>query len=405
MSPSDLWPVALLWAAPLLIGQPLFSHDTASYLAQGTLAHLGANPYKVAPAALAHLGAAGALDRVDPFWRHTTAPYGPLFITLTSGVAAVSRTHVALGLSLVRLLDLAGVALTAAYVPRLARATGADPTRATWLAVLSPLMLLQVVAAGHNDGLMVGFLVAGLACGLEGRLLAGVALCAVAAAIKIPAGVGVAFLSVYATKAALTPRARARALLGSAVVSVAVLGAVSAVSGLGVSWLSSGLFSTPAKVRLAITPATALARTLSPGSAHAVSLIATGLVGLLALALLVRVRRSNLVAGCGLALLALALGGPAAWPWYLVWGVALLAASPGAQRSLPLVLGAAAAAMLVDPSGILVLSIDKAPDVVVGYAVCGALALAWHARQPRDSRLAQHRRNPAWQPSPVLAES
>jgi hypothetical protein len=401
-APADLWPVAILWSAPLLLAGPLFSHDVNSYLAQGTLAHLGANPYKVAPAALSHLGAAGVLHRVDPFWRHTTAPYGPLFVTIARAAAAVTGAHVSLGIALIRAIDIGGVALTAWYLPRLARATGADPARATWLAILSPLMLLQVVAAGHNDGLMVGCLVAGLAYALEGRLLLGIALCAVAAAIKIPAVVGVAFISVYATKAALTPQARARALAGAAAVTAAVLGLISAIGGFGLSWLTSGLFSTPAKVRLAITPATAVARTLGVGS---LSLVALLLVGLLALVLLWRVQRHNVVACTGALLLALALGGPAAWPWYLVWGVVLLAASPGAQRSLPLVAGVAAAALLVDPSGILVLSISKAPDVVVAYAVGGALALAWHAWQLRDRRLAQQARNTAWQRSPLLAES
>src|SRR5438270_103542 len=58
-TPIALLPVAVLWTAPLLAGAPLFSHDAYSYLAQGTVAHLGLSPYHVAPGALGALGHAG----------------------------------------------------------------------------------------------------------------------------------------------------------------------------------------------------------------------------------------------------------------------------------------------------------------------------------------------------------
>ena len=42
-----------------------------------------------------------------------------------------------------------------------------------------------------------------------------------------------------------------------------MLGVVTIASGVGLGWLSTSLFSTPAKVRLAITPATAVGYTVA----------------------------------------------------------------------------------------------------------------------------------------------
>ncbi len=165
--PRALWPVGLLWTLAPAIGAPLFSHDVYSYLAQGTIAHLGLSPYDVAPSALAGLGHANVMGAVDPFWRHATAPYGPLFLVLGSGIAALTGSHLIAGVLLVRLLELVGFVLLWAFVPRLAKALGADPTRALWLAALSPLVLLQLVAATHNDLLMIGLMVAGVTLAAE----------------------------------------------------------------------------------------------------------------------------------------------------------------------------------------------------------------------------------------------
>src|SRR5207237_9051798 len=102
------------------------------------------------------------------------APYGPLFLGAVSVIVAVTGSSLVVGAMLVRVLALAGLALLALFLPRLARALGADPTRAAWLALLSPLVLLQLVMLAHTDSLTVGVMVAGVAVAMEGRPLLGI---------------------------------------------------------------------------------------------------------------------------------------------------------------------------------------------------------------------------------------
>ncbi len=242
-----VWIVAALWCVPLVLTAPLFSQDAYSYLAQGTLVHLGLNPYRDAPAVLAQHGQAHVLDAVAPFWRHTTAPYGPLFLWIVSAFAGSSLV---VGVLLIRAIELIGFVLLAVFVPRLARALGADGGRAAWWVLLSPLVLLQLVAAAHNDLLMIGLLAAGVTLAVEGRTLPAVAVCALAATIKLPAAAAIPFI--------LVATGDRKAWAPGVLVALVVIVAVSLASGLGLGWISTSVFSTPAKVRLAITPATAL---------------------------------------------------------------------------------------------------------------------------------------------------
>jgi len=384
--PRQLLVIAGLWALPLALAPPLFSRDLYSYLAQGTILHLGHNPYDSAPVLLSRLGRGHVLNAVSPFWRHTTAPYGPLFLSLISLVVGVAGSNLVAGVLLTRLVELVGLALLAVSVPRLARALGADPRRALWLALLSPLVMLQLIAAGHNDVLMVGMLAAGVACALSGRPLMGVAVCALAATVKVPALAGVVFIAVAWARAEPGRFGPARLLLSAALITVVVLGTVTLVAGVGVGWISTSLFSTPAKVHLAITPATGIGYTLSSllrdvgidtsartmeNAAGLVAFAATAAAGLI---LVYRVRIRTVVPSLAVFLLIAAAGGPAAWPWYFIWGLALITAVPGPQRSPGLAVALALSAFLVKPNGILELPLQSAPAVVVVYVVIAGVA-------------------------------
>jgi hypothetical protein len=388
--------VGLIWCIPLLLGPSLFSRDLYSYLADGTLLHHGLDPYRHAPEALAGIGRGHLLNAVSPTWRHTTAPYGPGFVGLVTLVASLVSSHLIAGALVLRGLSLVGVALLAVYVPRLARALGADPARAVWLAVISPLALLDLVAAGHNDALMAGLLVAGVALALERRMVLGIALCALAATIKLPAALAVLFIAVAWVRA--EPERALRIAAWSAAVGLGVLVVVSLASGLGLEWVSGSL-STPARVRLAITPSTSLGYSAAPvlhsfgvrASARsiegAVGAVSIGVTALLALWLCWRVRLEKLAWYLGVVLLAAVLGGPAAWPWYGIWGLALVACCPQTRRWrwLPLVI--AATAFLIRADGQLILPRSTAPVMLALYALAAAALLrqgqGWDPPLPR----------------------
>jgi alpha-1,6-mannosyltransferase len=399
IKPSQLVWIGALWSLPLFCGAPLFSHDVYSYLAQGEILHLGLNPYHHGPEVLGRLGHAHLLSTVSPFWRATTSPYGPLFLGLASLIAGAVGSHLILGVVLMRVLALAGLVLLAVFVPRLARALGTDPARATWLAVISPLVLLELVAAGHNDALMIGLLVAGVTLGLERRPLPAIALCAVAAMVKLPAVAAVAFLAVAWARAEWSRttgdrrRAAGRALALSAAVTVAVVAAVGVISGLGLSWASSGVVSTPGKVHLAITPVTAAGWSVATlmhllgiaASAHhiesALGAVALALTALLAVVLLRRASYTNVVPALGALLLVSVFAGPATWPWYLSWGLVLIACCAFAQRSRALPAAIVLASVVVKPNGILALPLGAAPYVLAAYVIAAGLAWRWRRTQ------------------------
>ena len=191
LSVRTAWVVLGLWGLPLFLGTPLFSRDLYSYVAQGQLARHGLNPYVVAPSAL---GPGNLLSSIASVWRNTASPYGPLFVTVSHLGTALSGGSLVAQILVFRTIELIGVALAMVSLPILARRLGNDPGLALWLAVLSPLALFSFVSSGHNEALMLGLLLAGITLGTGGRLQSGIALCALAATIKLPAAAGIVFL-------------------------------------------------------------------------------------------------------------------------------------------------------------------------------------------------------------------
>ena len=129
----------------------------------------GLDPYRLGPAMA--LGIDNPLVRSIPdLWRDTPAPYGPLFLII--GRSITDLTGETRPARCPRLPDRRARRARVARVgaaPRLARRVGADPDRALWWGAANPLVLFHVVGGAHNDGLMVGLMLAGLEIGLGGR--------------------------------------------------------------------------------------------------------------------------------------------------------------------------------------------------------------------------------------------
>ncbi|HYA69338.1 MAG TPA: polyprenol phosphomannose-dependent alpha 1,6 mannosyltransferase MptB [Acidimicrobiales bacterium] len=334
--------VAGIWMVPLLIAPPLFSRDVYSYAAQGEMMSHHISPYVYGPGVL---GAGPYVSLVDKLWINAPAPYGPLFLKIDGALTSLSGHRVLPDVVLLRLLALFGVGLIAFSIPKLARTLGRDPSEAFVLAVLNPVTLLHLVGGAHNDALMVGLLVSGITAARVKRPVLGIVLCSLAAAVKVPAALGVVYIAWDWMGPAVPIRDRVRPMVSAALVASAIMGALSFVTGLGWGWIEN--LASPGTVRSWVAPATGIGMLLTD-IAHAVDigvpqhavlsftrLLGVAVAGGVGLWLLVRSERFGALRALGVSLLVIVLLGPVVQPWYLSWGLVLLApVATGKVRSL-----------------------------------------------------------------------
>jgi hypothetical protein len=130
------------------------------------------------------------------------------------------------------------------------------------------------------------------------------------------------------------------------------------------------------------------ARSSSHALESAMAVAALSATALLGLVLLRGVRYASLVSSLGAILLAAALGGAATWPWYLLWGLALVAAEPRLARLAAWPAVIVLASLAVRSDGRLVLQIGDAPSVVALYLVASgaAVSVAWRRSRLRGRR-------------------
>lgn len=377
------WLILALWGLPLLAGPPIFSRDIYSYIGQGLLAHHGLNPYSVPPS---RLGNGPLLASIAMVWRNTASPYGPLFVSVSRVAASLTGSSLIAQVLVFRLVELAGVAMVMVSLPRLSRRLGNDPGLALWLGALSPLALLSFIASGHNDALMVGLLLAGVTLALEGRLALGVALIALAATIKIPAAAAIVFIAVDQFRSSTGDR-RWRVVIEAVVVPVAVVVGITAAAGFGWTWLGPTALRIPTELRVLSTPAVALGaffhsalRSVGVPVALSPTVTATQLVCELAAVagavwLIFNAHRLDMVRVLGLTLMLIVVGSPTVWPWYLMWGLAILATT-SAQRSNVLAGVAGLSMLVVGPGGAPMLS-GKAYFVIAPLLLGACVWLVW----------------------------
>jgi len=380
------WIVLAVWALPFVVGPPLFSRDIYSYVGQGLIAHRGLDPYSTGPSVL---GPGSLLSSIASVWRSTPSPYGPLFVGATRAVATVAGSSLVDQVLAFRALELVGVALVMVFLPRLARHLGTDPGVALWLGALSPLALFSFVASGHNDALMVGLLVAGVALAVEGRLFWGLVLCALAATVKLPAALAIVFLAVDRFRTEDGTR-RWRVAFETVAATAAVFVGVTLAVGYGWTWIGPSALHVPTELRVLSTPSVSLGVLafhllhvvgvpVVRSSVVAVVQYVVALGAVLGTAwLLWTVRHHGVVRSLGLALILVVVGSPTVWPWYLMWGLVLLAATT-AQRSRVLAAVAALSMLVVGPSG----SPRLLGASYVAVCLVSAAACIWLVRDQR----------------------
>jgi hypothetical protein len=406
-----------VWIVPLLVVAPLFSRDVFSYAAQGEMMSHHINPYNYGPGTI---GSGPYLAGVDPLWMNTPAPYGPFFLMLAGSAASLSGHNALVTVLLLRLQGVLGVALMAYCVPKLARAYGRDPGAAFVLALLNPLTLLALVGGAHNDALMLGLLLAGVTAAIYRHPVVGIVLCTLAAAIKVPAAIGIVYVAWDWAGPGLNWRRRIRPLARGALTSLAVMAVLSLVSGLGWGWIAN--LGTPGTVRSWMAPATGVGLLVS-GVAHVVGigvglggvLTVTRLLGLLgasaiAAYCLLRKDRLGTLTALGITALAFVILGPVVQPWYLTWGI-ILVAPVATGRLRTFILGLSIVVPFIGLTGggqLLGQLVHTSPDsmvvaVVILWCVLmmplGRWTNAWRMERPRltSARPPQQGRSPVFE--------
>lgn len=412
LSRSQLDRTLALWILPLCVAPPMFSKDVYSYLAQSEITARGLDPYSIGPQAA--LGVDDVLTRTVPnIWRETPAPYGPFFLWIGRGITAVTGDDIVSGIFLHRIVALIGVALIVWALPRLAARCGVSSVAALWLGAANPLLLFHLVAGIHNEAAMLGLMLAGLeiafravesTTSLRGRvgvmLVAGAAVIALSATIKIPSILALGFVGM-----ALARRwggrpihvVKAASLLGA--VTLVVFLTVSVLSGLGFGWL--GTLNTASAVRSWMSLPTLLG--LGTGGAgillgigdHTTAVlsltrpIASFVAGVIILRMLVAVLLGRLhpIGALGVSLGALVLLFPVVQPWYLLWAVTPLAAwATRAAFRIPVIAFSAFVSLIVMPTGgevqpFVIVQAAVATVVTFGVIYAGTRTLLpWRAR-------------------------
>ena len=321
---------SVLWGAPLLLAPPMFSRDVYAYAGQALLVVRGVDPYSSGPGALSGPLVTG----VDEVWLDTGSPYGPLWLWVAGLVVRVTGESLLPALAGMRLLAVLGLALAAWALHRL------GGPRALWLGVANPLVLVHLVAGAHNEALMLGLMVAGLA--VSSLPLAAV-LVTLGALVKLPAIAVLPFLVMAVPGWAA--RARAAAVVLGA--SAATVLAVSLGTGLGFGWLTT---LDAGRARLSLFSLTTGLGMLLPWLEPVLALGLLVGAGVAAW-LLWRTPALGPVRAAGLALLAVSLLLPVVQPWYVLWGVLPLAAVLRGRHATALGALCLVLALLVWPSG------------------------------------------------------
>jgi alpha-1,6-mannosyltransferase len=282
------------------------------------------------------------LDNVSPIWTITTAPYGPAFIMIARLVTMLVGNHVIAGTMLLRLCMLPGLALLIWATPRVARHLGANVPTALWICVLNPLVIIHLMGGVHNEMLMVGLMVAGIALTFDRHHVAGITLVAIGAAVKATAGIALPFLvwvwmrHLRDRRGCRPLRAFAAAAATSVLIFVAVFAVLSAMAGVSLGWLTALAGSVKIINALSIPTATAnlvhaIGGLFFPVNFYAV-LQVTRAAGIAIIAVSLpllwwRFRHDDRQALTGIAwaMLVVVLFAPAALPWYYSWPLAVVA--------------------------------------------------------------------------------
>jgi hypothetical protein len=213
---------AVLAVAVLTVVPPTGSTDSLDYAIYGHIAAIGRSPYVMTPhrySLLFHLH-----DGVPFDWAHAPSVYGPLATAeqlVAARLAGASLAVTAFWLKLINAAAFAAVALVADWV---LRADPASRARAHLLWTANPLLIWNLVAAGHLDVLAAGVGLAGLLIADRWAKRSRSLIAGATAGVCVGAAVAIkADYLVFAAALAWALRRRPRELLAAAAGAAAVV--------------------------------------------------------------------------------------------------------------------------------------------------------------------------------------
>ncbi len=212
-SPWPLLAGAALLCLPLLGAYPVNAADLHRYVIVGRLASLyGADPFAAPPSAFPE----------DPFvpmageWVDATSPYGPLWEGLAMLVTGLAGGRFLPSLIAFKAVQAAALLAVGGLIWAAARGrAGGAASPAALLVAWSwnPALLLLFVVDGHNDALMIAFLVGGWWLMRRGWPGAGILVALIGGLIKPIGLLALPFLGLAGWRALPAPRGRRRFLL------------------------------------------------------------------------------------------------------------------------------------------------------------------------------------------------
>ena len=323
------------WLVPLLLAPPQLSMDAYAYLAQGHMLVTGIDPYSGGPVLL---GNDDAVVRMDPTWRASPVPYGPLTLVLLRAVALL-HSDLTIGVLLLRVLALLGVLAAVGAALRLAPVVKRPYVLA--LCALNPITLVHLIGGVHVDAVLAGVVGLSLLALRRNRPWVAWLLASCAVAVKVTVAPLLLFVLI-----ALWRQRRGTPRLVAGAVGLLVLPYLVVWPVVHRPWGFLPALTVPGSQAPWYAPATLagdfivgvgrlLRLPFDPVLAHSVGRLAVLLAGAVTVLVLVRAewfdqrpqRTRQTVRRAAVVLLVVSLCLPAVYGWYLAAGMFALAAT------------------------------------------------------------------------------
>jgi hypothetical protein len=380
---------------------PITALDVFAYFDESLiLTQYHQNPLFVAPSAFPH----DPLMGLSASFNGAVAPYGPLALVADAIPTFLVGRHVLASLLLLKLM-FAGLLVVEAYlVYRILRRISPRHAVAGALVVAwNPLLLYEAIGNGHNDIVMMLFVLLAVLSLVEGRLALAVVLLVASVLVKYVTGLLIPLFVLYGLTHCASRRERIRFAVLSAIASVALVVAAYAPFWGGITTITTVLSQGD---RYADSLSSTLGSLFPTGpTPHQSALLGRILfVPVYLYAAWLSTRRSlDLLQGCFLVMFFfLVLVATNTEPWYATWPIVLAALVPGLVERLSAVLLGCGAMFgntlyifiwiwlgLGDPNNFRIINVSvyaitfmPATLVLFGYMLCRR-TLWWHKMELR----------------------